>query len=247
MKRSFQISLLAAGVAAIGCRSVSGATEQGSLGETLCIHLYDFAHVAPQRLKRAMAQTTRVLATAGISTTWEEPSTDSPEAHTLDLNGTDGRLSSSAERPWIVLRIMPDVPFNAYVGALGFAVPYARFGFDVEIIYHRVENEAELIGVGPDTLLAYTMAHEIGHVLLRSSAHSVAGVMQARSHASLGIIEFLPEQAKQMCQELSRCKIREQGLSITRGMTQGDLIYTKLSPPPSSKPPPSPKSPPESP
>ena len=137
----------------------------------------------------------------------------------IDLSGLHVESSSSGERPCLVLKIGRDVPSMAYGGALGFAVPFARFGIDVEIIYQRVENEAESMGVAADTLLAYTMAHEIGHVLLRSSAHSASGLMQARCDrnswrpASFCMMAFLPEQAKQMRQELSRCKIREQRLS----------------------------------
>jgi hypothetical protein len=137
----------------------------------------------------------------------------------IDLSGLHVESSSSGDRPCLVLKIGRDVPSMAYGGALGFAVPFARYGIDVEVLYDRIKNQAESVGVSADALLAYTMVHEIGHVLLRSSAHSMAGVMRARCNAdswrpaSLGMMAFLPEQAKQMRRELSWCKIQGQGLS----------------------------------
>ena len=63
-------------------------------------------------------------------------------------------------------------------------------------------------------MLAYTIAHEIGHVLLRSSLHAPFGIMQAHPGAeswrlaSVGVIAFMPEQAKQMRQEVRRLKLQ---------------------------------------
>ena len=64
-------------------------------------------------------------------------------------------------------------------------------------------------------MLAYTIAHEIGHVLLRSSLHARFGIMQAHRGAQdwraalFGRMAFLPEQAEQMRHELRMARNEE--------------------------------------
>lgn len=177
-----------------------------------------FGSDTPRTIAQATARATRIFAGTGIRTSWEQPAADSPEAHWLDLNTSDVKLSHSRGRACLVVRLVQDVPSNAYNGALGFALPLARSGVNVEIIYRRIEFQAEYPGLPADLLLAYTMAHEIGHVLLRSSAHAPAGIMQAKWNAdnwrlaSFDMVSFLPEQAKRMREELYRFEIQEQRL-----------------------------------
>ena len=215
MKNSFQIPLLATIFAASVCPLSGASTPEVSPEETLCIHLYNLAKIPPRTIARATARATRIFARTGIKTSWEQPAADSPEAYWLDLNTSDVKLSHSGERACLVVRLVQDVPANAYDGALGFALPLARSGVNVEIICRRIEFQAEYAGLPADLLLAYTMAHEIGHVLLGSSAHSRAGIMQAKwsaeswQLASFDMIAFLPGQAKQMRQVLARKSVSE--------------------------------------
>ncbi len=216
MKHSFSTFLLATIFAASVC-PLTGAPEASPEG-TLCIHLYNLAQIPPGTIARATARATRIFARTGIRTSWEQPAADSPEAHWLDLNTSDVKLSHSGERTCLVVRLVQDVPANAYSGALGFAVPFARSGVNVELIYRRIEFQAEYAGIAVDVLLAYSMAHEIGHVLLGSSVHAPGGIMQAKWNAeswglaSFDMVSFLPDQAKQMRQGLRRFQVEEQGL-----------------------------------
>lgn len=117
------------------------------------------------------------------------------------------------------MKIVPDLPTGAYRGALGFALSLARFGIDVEVVYRRIELQAENDGVRTEVVLAYAIAHEIGHVLLRSSTHSSAGIMQARPNeeswrlASLGLMEFLTDEAAQMRKGLRQLTGEEEARS----------------------------------
>jgi hypothetical protein len=49
-------------------------------------------------------------------------------------------------------------------------------------------------------LLGHAMAHEIGHVLIRTTEHSPDGIMKARwgkadyQRAAMGLLEFTPSQ-----------------------------------------------------
>lgn len=214
MKCSFNIPRLAA-IFISGCAVASGTTVESPAEETLCVHLYNLAAVAPQAMKWAMSETTRVFTRAGIGIRWEQPPIASPEARLWDLNIFPVMLSGSRERSCLVVSIMPDLPSAAYPGALGFALPFARSGVGAEVIYRRVELLAASVGIAPEVLLAYTMAHEMGHVLLRSSNHAPAGIMQGHWNAgnwrlaSFGMMNFLPQEAKQMRQGLRRFEPQE--------------------------------------
>ena len=61
--------------------------------------------------------------------------------------------------------------------SMGYAYPLAGAGVNVTILYGRVTDAADEYRVSAGTLLAYAMAHEIGHVLLRSADHRGHGLM----------------------------------------------------------------------
>jgi hypothetical protein len=192
----------------LGCSVATVMPPRAAAEDTLCIHLYNLARVRPQTLEWATSVASGAFSRAGISTRWEHHLADSSESNLVDLNTSVVELSRSENRSCLVVRLVRDLPPTNYPGALGFAHPLARFGVSAEILYRRVEIEAARVGMEPYILLAYTFAHEIGHVLLRSSRHALAGVMEAHPGAetwrlaSMGGIAFLPEEAKQMRREV---------------------------------------------
>lgn len=188
--------------------------------EELCIRIYDFSHVPQKTLFWATAQTDRIFEKVGIRVVWEHPSADSPEAHWLDFGNFSPARSHSDPRPCLILRLMPPPPVALFPGALGFAIPFGQSGIHAELFWNRIKTEAQQMSVDPQMVLAYAMAHEIGHVLLHSSGHSRAGIMQGRwdqgawRMVSFGLLAFLPEQATKM---RANCQMRELALaSISR-------------------------------
>ena len=172
-----------------------------------CIHLYNLADASPKTLDRATVQARKIFQATGITITWLQPPVDSPEAHLLDQNNlAPTQLDSTL---CLVLRLMPNAPL-AFPGALGFALPFARSGVNVEILYDPIKAQAISLGIPEYTILAYAMAHEIGHVLLHSSAHSRAGIMSTNWNletwrfVSFGMLKFLPEQTARMRAELNQ-------------------------------------------
>ena len=222
MRRVFPIWRIAT-IVALGCAMVSGSTIEEPAEETLCIHLYNLAQVAPQTMEWATSEASKIFQKTGIRIRWEQPPLDSTEARMWDLNVSVATLLSSRERSCLVVSVMQDLPAVAYPGALGFALPLARSGVGAEILYRRIELTAASVGTAPGVLLAYTMAHEIGHVLLQSSVHAPAGIMQAQWNAgtwrlaSFGMMTFLPEEKKQMHQGLWRFTTQSQDLSTETG------------------------------
>jgi hypothetical protein len=64
---------------------------------------------------------------------------------------------------------------------LGFAVldPTTRTGAMATVFHDRVDSVARRTGVELSELLGRTLAHEIGHLVLRAPGHSGAGLMRA--------------------------------------------------------------------
>jgi hypothetical protein len=62
---------------------------------------------------------------------------------------------------------------------------------NVVAYYHRIEKYARRTRIPADVLLGYVLAHEIGHVLLRSQAHAADGLMRSewRPHELSGIAD----------------------------------------------------------
>jgi len=214
VKNSYYLCLWA--MCAVGGTLASGEAPGAPAGNVVCIHLYNIASAPPKTAAQAMWRVTRILATAGIVMTWEQQPADSPEAHVIDLTDTTSSSVRSATRPCLVVAIVPDVSAGAYHGALGFAVPFARSGIDVEAVYRRIVSEAKTAGIEAQVVLAYVIAHEIGHVLLQSSQHAAVGIMRAHYNAedwrlaAFGILAFLPGEAKQMRRGLWRFKGHEE-------------------------------------
>jgi hypothetical protein len=177
----------------------------------LHIHLYDRANVPRQTLDRATEETTRVLAAAGVQVLWQRGEADSPEGRTVEM--TSGTVPTDLlrdDRPFVVVRMVRGVPAIALPRALGFALPWAQNGVHVTVFYDRIEDLALSVPAGAAKILGNALAHEIGHVLLRSEQHSLNGVMKAvwsradYRHLAARQLEFLPNQAVALREEVSR-------------------------------------------
>jgi hypothetical protein len=203
MNNWLQISLIATTVA-IPCGSAYGKTGR-ELGPepTIYVHFYNQAPAQANTLKWAAVEVTRIFKAAGVKIVWQQPATDSPEAHRIDMS-TSPALGVSDNRHYLVVRIIPHAPVTGFTGALGFALPFAQAGSHVSIFYDRIESLARTGNAASYVILGHAMAHEIGHVLLRSAEHSNVGLMQGRWDratlrlASSGLLAFLPQQAEQL-------------------------------------------------
>ena len=77
---------------------------------------------------------------------------------------------------------------------LGFAESGTR---DATVLYDRVLKFARRYHINCGVMLGYTIAHELGHLLLPPKSHSAAGVMQAMIDLQLASerqLRFTPEQ-----------------------------------------------------
>ena len=106
---------------------------------------------------------------------WVPGSPDAAEAHSFDLSKHEGQRPSG--RQFLVLLLAKQVPPEYARGALGIAFPQSEAGVSAMVFCDRVDRTPHEID-GP-TLLGLAIAHEIGHVLLNTSAHGNAGIMKS--------------------------------------------------------------------
>jgi hypothetical protein len=74
--------------------------------------------------------------------------------------------------------ILPHAPRGFSPQALGYALPCAKSGMQVTIYADRVETVSWTTLAGFYRVLGHALAHEVGHVLLRSCAHDDSGLMR---------------------------------------------------------------------
>jgi hypothetical protein len=82
----------------------------------------------------------------------------------------------TSPRHGIVVTLSRDTRADLYPGALAYALPFE--GTHIVLFYDRVM--ATTTPLMRPTLVAYTLAHEIGHILQSVTRHSDGGIMKAR-------------------------------------------------------------------
>ena len=164
--------LLGAGVA-----SPADAIVTEKLGQVVRVRVYNYASVSPATLAGAEAAASHVLLQAGVRVEWAEcpfvqnaprkdPTCDLPVTPLdLQLRILDGimarRVRTTSE-------------------SLGYALLAQGFDSIAAIYYHRAIELKKRNLADRQAILGGMMAHEIGHLLLKETAHSGAGIMQAQ-------------------------------------------------------------------
>ena len=78
------------------------------------------------------------------------------------------------------MRLLPHAPAGLATGTLGYSLPCAGFGIASTIFIDQCEGVTYQPATSFHKVLAYAIAHELGHVLLPSGEHSRASLMRAR-------------------------------------------------------------------
>jgi len=143
------------------------------------INIYNSANVPPPILHQATKEAGRVLAEAGVKTIWKQYLAKTEDHIGVQSDTVAFQPLLPDTRDYLVVYIVHGPPNRIYSGALGLALPQARTGAHATIFYDRVRKLSESGDIDRATMLAHAMAHEIGHVLLRSTEHSPGGIMKA--------------------------------------------------------------------
>jgi hypothetical protein len=194
-----------------------------SAQNSLSIRVYNRAGVPPRVLEAAIQETSRILARAGIETSWTEGPPDAPEACTFDFSGWSPYQHPNPDtRNYLVVVIGHRGQASGSRETLGFALPDASTGVHAFIFYDSLEQLTNPRVVTPPKMLGHAIAHEIGHVLLGSGHHSPAGLMKPRwdtadhMRAQAGMMQFTASETKIVRQ---RAALR---MEIQKGFTSQD-------------------------
>jgi hypothetical protein len=150
------------------------------------VRVYNMARVAPRVLEESEQEVSRIFLEVGAKIEWLEcPCAQNPSSADLMLR--------------IIPQLFGSVRADFREDHLGFAPSSEDGGVLATIFFHRVEALTKGGATAP--LLGNAIAHELGHLLLGSNAHSSTGIMQAHWNRELlklanrGLLRFTPEQA----------------------------------------------------
>ena len=174
----------------------------------LTIETYDLAHVGLKNLAQAEQLATRIFATAGVDTRW---ATGSPldTAHLAsDFSAvSQNQCAATLQLATVRVQLLLHAPNGFSSQALGYALPCSERGMQVTLYVDRMETVSCSTLAAFHRVLGYALAHEIGHVLLRSSEHEKSGLMKALwtkndwQRAAMLTMPFTPDQARRIAAE----------------------------------------------
>jgi len=181
---------------------IVGAVAVGA--EQLRITVYNKAGILDQEKESVVVSLSRIFRHAGIEIDWVAGVPRAPESSLMIYEplrkGNELEMACRARRD-IALDILP---FGTSKQILGMAQPFARTGLNVRIYGYGVRDAAARELRPYATVLSHAIAHEIGHVLLRSNSHTGRGLMSAvwtaREYDWMGkeALFFTPEDSRKM-------------------------------------------------
>ena len=134
------------------------------------VRTYDSYGVPARDLQTAIRVASTALAAAGVATKW------------IDCDTAGDRCGAVAERSAIIVRISRGPGGRDGGDALGTAAVdmSVKQGSLATLYFDRVVAHASAAGADPGTLLGRAAAHEIGHLLMGTTAHAPHGLMRGR-------------------------------------------------------------------
>lgn len=179
----------------------------------LRITVYDAAHAPREVMQRVFASLCAILHEAGITAQMTEGDLEADEASrftyvSLPGTGAESEASCHARRD-IALKIIALSPPGVHETVLGMSSPFADGGLNVRMFNDHVVEAASRHRRPYAAVLACAIAHEIGHVLLRSGSHEMHGLMSGvwteHEYAHMGsdaLLFFTGEEAGAMLANL---------------------------------------------
>ena len=165
-------------VVAAGVMVVRTADAETSHSLTIDLQMRNDARVPAHVLEQSQDKVTRIFADAGLAVRWTETA------------------------PRFTVHLVSQVLgyARALSPVMGVALRRAN-GSEAQVFFRQVQDFARTCHIDVSTMLAYVIAHEIGHLLLPGNAHSPTGVMQAGwdkalvHNAARGSLTFTEAQA----------------------------------------------------
>jgi hypothetical protein len=133
------------------------------------VKVYDYADLKPEFLHNVVTLTQQILAGTGLSVQVE-----------LCRGGLAVSCEGQSGRSLVVRMVAGGSKTNDNVlrAPLGQSMADHQGGTYASIFMERIQDAAAEANVPRDTVLAYAIAHEVGHLLLGDNAHTPRGVMK---------------------------------------------------------------------
>jgi hypothetical protein len=214
MAKTARRVVVAMGLVAVGLAETEpaafGASAQHAQGITLTVLVDDSASVPANILAQARKDAARVFQNIDVEIVW--------------LEQNSARLEDAAALRSVVVVHLPTREMTDHMHApdpvLGIA---AGTGY-VTVFYNRIEDLSPTRDANDIACrLGHVIAHELGHLLLRSRAHSRSGIMQAVLNMQLaarGGLFFTADQGRLIRATLGASdviEVRKEGLRGERG------------------------------
>jgi hypothetical protein len=172
--------------------------------------VYDLAHVGSKTLKQAEGIGIEIFSNAGVNVRFATASVADRGELLTDFTVPPARGCAHQPLSSAVLRaqILSHAPAGLPRETLGYSLPCARRGVQVTLFADRIEDVSHNTYACFYRVLGHALAHEVGHVLLRSEAHTHEGLMKARwtrsdwQRAAVLAIGFNSEQQQRITDEL---------------------------------------------
>jgi len=148
--------------------------------EELRVTLYNKAKIPNDLIESVTVTLSSIFRQSGINIKWVAGVPGAPEASLMTYQAppVDRELEFACHaRRDIAFDIIPGAVAGVRSQLLGMALPLSHEGLNVRIFYDHVLGAATKENRPYATVLSYAIAHEIGHVLLRSNAHAGRGLM----------------------------------------------------------------------
>jgi len=146
------------------------------------VEVFNHARLSADTLTQAMAKVSRIYRETGVEVLWTDAAT--PDAPRRFIR--------------LIIRQTPSRP-----RVMGTALSNPHLGGGTAVVYHdRVLDVAQARVLDLACVLAYAMAHEMGHLLLPYPSHAVTGIMRADwdggdfQQMGTGSLRFTPTHAK---------------------------------------------------
>ena len=156
---------------------IADAAELGH-PQTINLQMTSAARVPAHVLEQSQDEVTRIFAAAGLTVRWTNIA------------------------PRFIVHIVPQVLGYARAGSPVMGVAHRdETSSTAQVFFKQVQDFARIHRVDSGLVLAYVIAHEIGHLLLPGHAHSPTGLMQAQwdkalvHNAATGSLTFTEAQA----------------------------------------------------
>lgn len=179
---------------------VTGAVHAAAAQDLVpvAIRIYDAAGIEPGLMDRSRARVEAIFERAGIRVEWRYCDRSEPGAA-----GCNGEMLAYE----VVVRLLPGPPALSSNGCGVALVPATAPAHFITLFVECLRDAASALTVAEDVVLAGTLAHEIGHVLL-GPEHGPHGLMQARprpidwQRAACGGLQFTAAESRRLRQAL---------------------------------------------